>query len=377
VSEVVTHRRERDASVDLLRGAVMILMALDHARDFFGGSRVDPTDLAHTTVPLFFTRWITHFCAPVFIFLAGTAARLAGRRRSRADLARFLVSRGLWLVFIELTVVRVAWSLDVTFQRFTLQVIWVIGVSMIALAAFVAIPAWIAGVFGAVLVVGHDAFDHVAWNAPVWHLLHEPGMVHTGSWPRVFVLYPLVPWVGVMALGYAFGGWLTLPVDDRRRRILASGAIATIAFVVVRGINRYADPEPWHPQSRAVFTLLSFLDCEKYPPSLDYLLMTLGPSLLVLGALTGRTLRWGGPVITFGRVPFFYYIAHLYLLHGVAALIGYARHAPHARTQWGAADFSLAGVYVAWIVAIVVLYPACRWFADLKARRSDTWLSYL
>ncbi len=373
----VPARTVRDDSIDLLRGLVMIVMALDHTRDFFGGSRIDPTDLAATTAPLFLTRWITHFCAPVFVFLAGVSARIAGRRRTPGELAGFLASRGLWLVFVECTIVRIAWSFDFTFRRFTFQVIWVIGASMLVLAALVRFRPWVAALFGAVLVVAHDAFDHVHWSGAAWHLLHDPGMVHASGWPRVYVLYPLVPWVGVMALGYAFGGWLALPAPDRRRRSLFTGLAVTALFVALRALNIYGDPERWHAQSRPLFTVLSFLNCEKYPPSLLYLAMTLGPALIALGLLGGRVPRWTAPIVTFGRVPFFYYVLHLYLIHGAAVLIGLARGARDSAHTWGGPGFGLPGVSLAWITAVLLLYPACAWFAGVKARRRDAWLSYV
>jgi len=369
--------RTRDESIDMVRGLVMVIMALDHTRDFFGGSLGDPTNFATTTVLLFLTRWITHFCAPVFVFLAGTSAFLTGTRRTKPGLARFLLSRGLWLILLEVTIVRVAWSFDVTFHRLTFQVIWVIGASMVVLAGLVFLPIAAIAIFGAVLVAAHDAFDHSNWHSNAWTILHVPGVVQPSAGTRLFFLYPLVPWVGVMALGYAFGAWQQLAPAKRRLRVATTGVVATVAFVILRATNLYGDPAPWTHQSRMAFTVLSFLNCAKYPPSLSYLLMTLGPSLLLLAALDGRSPRWARPFVIFGRVPLFYYVLHLYLLHGAATLIALARHAPPPATRWGRAGFGLLGVYVAWLLAVLVLYPACRWFAGVKSRRRDQWLSYL
>jgi uncharacterized membrane protein len=357
----------RDDAIDLVRGAVMALMALDHARDFFGHGLPRPTDLDATWPALFFTRWVTHFCAPTFVLLAGAGAHLSlARGKSRGELSRFLLTRGLWLVLLEVTVVRAAWQLDLRYAFTTLQVIWALGVSMVVLSALVHLPLAAAGAFGALLVVGHNALDGVASTGALWSLLHHPARLALGG-ATIHVFYPIVPWVGVMACGYALGPTLERPLRERRRALLLLGGALTVAFVALRALAIYGDPHPFAAQPGAMRTLLAFLSCEKYPPSLDYLLMTLGPTLCALGLLAGRAPRLAAPLVTLGRVPLFYYVAHLYLIHGAAFLVGADQRA-----------LGLAGVYAAWLVALALLYPACRWYAALKRRRADlTWLSYL
>jgi uncharacterized membrane protein len=390
--------RPRHDAIDLLRGLVMVLMALDHARDFFTNHPGDPAaQLGTTTAGLFVTRWVTHFCAPVFVFLAGAGTSLAAARgKPKPALARFLVTRGLWLVAVELTLVRWGWFFDVTYAFSVLQVIWTLGVSMIALAGLIFLPGRAIAAFGLALVLGHDLLDgvHAAdlgrWGPP-WTILHERGVLHPFG-RGLLVIYPLVPWVGVMALGHASGVLFTRAPEERRRVLVRLGLGLTLAFVALRALDRYGDPQPWTAQRSPLFTVFSFLACTKYPPSLDYLLMTLGPALAVLGVLDGRLAaggppRWARPLVTFGRVPFFYYVLHVPLLHGAAVALGAAlmgaagAHAfahkillPDAESaRFG---FSLPVVYVAWALAVLALYPACRWFAALKARSRAAWLSY-
>jgi uncharacterized membrane protein len=382
----------RLASVDILRGIVMVVMALDHVRDYFTDVRFAPEDLTQTNAALFFTRWITHFCAPTFVFLAGTGAFLSlGRGRDVRALSRFLWTRGLWLIVLEFTFVRSAWLFSVSPRAgFWVQVIWALGVSMIVLAALVRLPLrWIAA-FGILMMAGHNLLDGVQANPAeplgwLWTFLHVQGaVIHRGQ-PLLFVAYPLIPWIGVMAAGYAFGALLQRPATERRRTLLRLGGAMTVAFVLIRLVNVYGDPSPWSVQKDAVTTLLSFLNTTKYPPSLDYLLMTLGPAIMSLVLVES----WTGPVArfftVFGRVPLFYYLAHIALAHllagltgmamgfGTAVLSGNVFFAPTA--DWG---FGLGVVYLAWFVVIALLYLPCRWYADLKARRRDlVLLSYL
>jgi uncharacterized membrane protein len=385
--------RARNDALDLLRGLVMVLMALDHARDFFSNHASDPAaDLATTTPALFFTRWITHFCAPVFVFLAGTSAFLAGTRRTRPELARFLFTRGLWLLVAEVTLVRWGWFFTLGFHLLVIQVIWTLGISMIILSALVFLPPRLVGTLGIALVVGHDLLDRIhatdlgSWSW-LWTVLHERGMLAPPG-HRLLVIYPLVPWPGVMAAGYAFGTLYTRPAEERRRVLVRLGAALTAAFLVVRATNLYGDPRPWTPGATAIQTTISFLACSKYPPSLCYLLMTLGPAIAFLGLVDGVRVRRTRPIVTFGRVPFFYYLLHVPLLHLAAVVLGAVLFgaagasfsvgkllAPPA--DWVRYGFSLPVVYLAWSLAVLALYPACRWFADLKARNRSWWLSYL
>jgi uncharacterized membrane protein len=304
----VTPEKRRIDSIDLLRGIVMVIMMLDHTRDFVHNAtyQFDPADLSRTNVALFLTRWVTHFCAPVFVFLAGTGAFLQlSRGKSKADLSRFLVTRGIWLIVLELTLVRlgVTFSFDVRMLGF-LQVIWVIGVSMIVLAALIYLPLKIVGAFGLVMIAFHNLLDDfrvTSWRGPdtpvpgfgekVWMLLHqafEAFPVAGFPSPVLIVIYPLVPWVGVMAAGYAFGRLYEWDAQRRRRLLLLIGGTATALFVLLRAVNVYGDPSEWSTQKNALFTLLSFINTTKYPPSLLFLLMPPGPSLLALRSAERR-----------------------------------------------------------------------------------------
>lgn len=381
-------------SVDALRGLVMVLMALDHTRDFFHFGALhghDPLDLRHTTPALFFTRWITHYCAPTFIFLAGLGAFLSGTRgKSRRDLSRFLFRRGLWLVFLELTIVQwLGWTFAFDFHTHFAIVIWAIGWSMIALAALVHLPIAAVTAFGLILILGHNAFDGIKASSlgafgPLWRILHEGGAVPLGGGHTLGAGYPLVPWIGVMAVGYGFGHVLLRTALPRRALLLRLGFAVTATFVVLRFSNLYGNPRPWTAQPTALHTLFSFLDCHKYPPSLCYLLMTLGPALILLGLLDRGTPTWLQPLVVFGRVPMFFYLLHLPLLHGMAMLA--------ARLTWGRADwlygvtparppdnagFGLPATYLAWLAGVALLFFACRWFAEVKRRHHAAWLSYL
>ncbi|MET0214368.1 MAG: heparan-alpha-glucosaminide N-acetyltransferase domain-containing protein [Vicinamibacterales bacterium] len=371
-------------SIDVLRGIVMVLMALDHVRDYFTIARFDPLDLSQTTPALFATRWITHFCAPVFMLLAGTSAYLLGRKRSPADLSRFLLTRGLWLVVLEFTVVAFAWTFNFRYPLgFTLLVIWALGVSMVSLAALVYLPLrWIA-VVGLLLIAGHNAFDGVrpesfgVW-APLWNVLHVPILL-----PQALVQYPLIPWIGVMAAGYVLGTVYEMDRRPRRQYFVALGSGAIILFITLRAGNVYGDPLPWSPQASGLLSAMSFVNTQKYPPSLLYLLMTLGPALILLAVLEYARGTWATIAETFGRVPFLFYVAHIVLAHLAAGIIALATgHGLEILTNvfvfyprdWG---FGLPVVYVAWLLVVAALYPACRRFAEVKRRRRDWWLSYV
>jgi len=381
---VTVARSERLPAIDRLRGLVIALMALDHVRDYFTNAHYAPTDLAHTTPGLFFTRWITHYCAPIFIFLAGTSARLYGRRTTRAGLQRFLLSRGLWLVALEFSVVSFVWTFNFRYPMgLVMQVIWAIGMSMCVLSAVVALPLGAIAAFALIGIAGHNLLDGVkpeAWGAAawLWRILHVQSPIAVGS-----VIYPLIPWVSVIAAGYVFGGVYELAPARRRKLTLLLGASLTAAFIALRALNMYGDPSPWSSQTRPLFTLLSFLNVTKYPPSLAYLLMTLGPGLLVLAALERGQNRALDLLHTFGRVPLFAYVVHLALAHllaGLSALaLGFGTSVLTNMfigfpERWG---FGLVGVYAAWLAVLVMLYPLCRWFANVKRRRNDWWLSYL
>jgi uncharacterized membrane protein len=381
--------RPRIDSIDLLRGAVMILMALDHTRDFFSVGGLDPRNV--TDPALFLTRWITHFCAPLFIFIAGISAYLYGaQKRTVGEVSRFLLTRGLWLIVIEFTVVRLAWSFSLDLNLFVAQVIWAIGAAMVVLGGLVYLPRWVIAAVGLVMIGGHNLLDGVraedlgaaGW---LWNVLHQRGLLQLGPATALYVLYPLVPWIGVMATGYALGPVFELDRTARLRRLVALGVLASVGFIVLRASNLYGDPASWASQVSWVATLLSFIDCEKYPPSLLYLAMTLGPGLLLLAAFEGARGAFARLIITFGRVPFFYYVVHIFLIHALAVALAwlvwgdaswlFGLHGPPAKP----ADYglSLPGVYLVWLLVVSALYPLCRWFAGLKQRRTEWWWSYL
>ncbi len=390
--------RPRLDAIDQLRGLVMVIMALDHVRDYFSYEfitlRQDPTDLSTTTTAMFFTRWITHFCAPVFVFLAGTGAFLYGSRgKTKFDQAWFLLTRGLWLVVLELTLVQYGWNFNLDYQFMAGAVIWAIGWSMVAMAALVWLPTWSVTTIGVLLIAGHNYFDDVALEdlgrfGPLWQVLKAGGAPFQVAPGAMFApAYPILPWVGVMAVGYGFGTIWLLEPHRRRRYLLGLGLGVTLMFVVLRWLNQYGDPTPWTPQANAEFTFLSFLNPWKYPPSLLYVLMTLGPAILALAWFDrGPPGVLSRPLVIFGRVPLFYYLLHLPLIHGLAVVVGYCEgwtgmqikpffhHPSQFPKGWG---YDLPVVYLVWVLVIVMLYPACKWFADVKRRRSDPWLSYL
>jgi uncharacterized membrane protein len=375
-------------SVDMVRGVVMVLMALDHARDFFTIARFDPLDLSRTWPALFLTRWITHFCAPVFVFLAGTGAYLgAVRGKSRRELSWFLFTRGLWLVVLELTVVHFGWTFQLHYGFLFLQVIWAIGVSMIVLAALVHLPTWAVTAFGVVLIAAHDlldgvkpeAFGSLGW---LWTVLHVQAPVRMPGGFEVFIAYPVLPWIGVLAAGYGFGALYRMDGARRRTTLRVLGAGMIGLFVALRFSNVYGDPVPWTPQRSGILTVLSFVNTQKYPPSLLFLLMTLGPAILWLSFLERPAGALARPFVVFGRVPLFYYVLHLPLIHLMAVVYAFSKYGPAASTidmLHIPADYGvgLPVIYAVWIATVLMLYPACAWFARLKSRRRDPWLSYL
>jgi uncharacterized membrane protein len=385
----------RLSSVDALRGLVMIIMALDHTREFFhiGAMSFQPEDLARTTPVLFFTRWITHICAPVFMFTAGMGAFFWLRRgRTTSELAHFLWKRGLWLVVLELTVLRFAVNFRFVHGLIFLSILWALGWSMIVLGFLVRIPIPVLTVLSIGVIVTHNLADAVSASqfgaaAWVWNILHQPGIFRVGG-ASFLAAYPLVPWIAVMALGYCFGPIMTMDPPRRRRWMVRIGLGLTGAFLVLRGTNVYGDPNPWTQVPG--MTVLSFLRCNKYPPSLDFLLMTLGPALLLMAWLDQFVFTKTNPLIVFGRVPLFYFLVHFFLIHLLAFPFAFIRygHAAFllepAPSMGGPANLYPPGygyplwvVYLVWFAVVALMYPICLWYARLKERRSDWWLSYL
>ncbi len=396
-SAYLPHLNARITSLDLLRGIIMVIMALDHVRDFFHFGLLwgpDPTDLGTTTPALFLTRWITHFCAPVFVFLAGTSAFLYGRTRTPAQLSRFLWTRGAWMIVAEVVIVAFGWQFDPRFTFTMLAVFWAIGVSMIALAVLVHLPwRWVLGI-GLVIVFGHNLLDHASIQeggilGTLFDALHRRGSLEPVSGRIIVFAYPVLPWIGTMALGYALGRLFAPEVAPalRTRTLSRLGLAALALFAVLRGWNLYGDPRPWTDQPTPLFDLLSILNTQKYPPSLLYLCMTLGPALLFLAWADGRQLRWSTPFIVFGRVPFFYYMLHIYLIHALATVAMVLEGQPIRETVLTStldpAAYSDNGsplwvVYVVWIGVVLALYLPCRWFGTYRAaHREKWWLSYL
>lgn len=372
--------------VDLVRGLVMVIMVLDHVRAYFSEVRFDPTDLAQTNVALFATRWITHYCAPTFILLAGASAWIAGTRRSRPELARLLVTRGLWLLLLEFTVISFGWYFSTTMPMGAIaQVIWVIGASMLVLAGLIYLPRVAIAAFGLSLVAGHNLLDGIAPErfgsfAPLWSTLHVQGPLEILP---VFLLYPLVPWVGLMALGYVAGPFIFSQKPDAGRRLLLAGAALVAGFIVLRALNGYGDPSPRLLTGAAATVATSFFNVTKYPPSLLYLLMTLGPALVALALARRATGPLARACVTFGRVPFLFYVLHIYLVHSLAVAAGVLQGFPASDMLTfflaypEGYGFGLPVVYVVWIGAVALLYPVCRRYAELKARSRAWWLSYL
>lgn len=385
--------RSRVEAVDVVRGIIMILMALDHTRDYFGNAAASPTNLATTSTALFLTRWVTHFCAPTFFLLTGTGAYLSRRRRTTSGLSRFLITRGLWLIFLELTVVRFFWQFNVDYRLTLLDVLWALGWSMIVLGVLVWLPTRVIAAFGLVLIAVHNAFDGVKVTGgaagALWTVLHVPGILAPGPAHVIFDAYPLIPWIGVTAVGYALGALYDMDAERRRSLLLRLGLGAIALFFVLRAINVYGDPLPWSPQKDGVFTLLSFINTNKYPPSLLFLLMTLGPVMLALRAMDRGVPAVLRPAWIVGAVPMFYYLAHIVLLHLVAVVMCLARYGSirpavesptldrFPMTQLPGWPVSLPVVYLLWIGIVVVLYPICRWYAGVKQRSRNPWLSYL
>ena len=413
MSQTIEKLYRRIDSVDFLRGLVMVIMLIDHTREYVHSEAFhsSPTDLTKTNVALFFTRWITHICAPTFVFLAGTSIYLQKMRgKSTAELSKFLLARGLWLIFLEFTIIRFSLLFNFDYSFFGLaEVIWIFGVSMIILAALIHLPVRVIAALGIGTIALHNLLDGFAvppatsmagTPAPdalqkLWLFLHQPGFVPLAPNVKMFVAYPILPWVGVMAAGYALGFVYTWETERRRKFLLKLGLILTALFVVIRAANLYGDPQPWAMQESPVFTILSFLNTTKYPASLLFLLMTLGPALLIL-AWTDKINASKAPdehnflrrvFITFGRVPLFYFVLQMFVAHIFGILLSllagksigfYFLNFLNSSTDAPPdAGFPLWTVYAAWLAGLVVLYPLCRWYGKIKQGKRGFPFSYL
>ena len=379
----------RVESIDFLRGLIMVIMALDHTRAFLSNVQFDPTDLSQTTPAFFLTRWVTHFCAPGFVFLAGTAAFLYGSKgKTNAELSRFLLTRGLWLILLELTFIRCfGWNMNFNYASTNAGVIWAIGWSMVALAVLIHFPKWFIALVGLGMICFHNLMDDLTADSFVayrwvWAILHDPANLEFTSGKFFNTQYPLIPWIGVMACGYIFGAIFQSNQGVRKAVLIRIGIFAILLFFLLRIINLYGDPHVWSVQKNPLFTIFSFVNAEKYPPSLIFLLMTLGPVLLALGLLDRQFGKVGKFFITYGRVPLFYYLLHLPLLRIIVIIVALSKYGAgvlslktdEAPPGWG---FNLPIIYLIWIGVIIILYPACRWFSEVKKRKQGAWLSYL
>jgi uncharacterized membrane protein len=395
-AQALAARSVRVQALDILRGLVMVIMALDHTRDYVHAAAMayQPEDLSRTTAAIFMTRWVTHFCAPVFMLLAGAGAYLRLRNRgTRALLSQFLLTRGFWLIALEFTVVRAAFFFDLAGPPFILLVFWALGMSMIALAALIHLPNRVLLAVSLALIAGHNLLDPLqpgrfgalGW---VWQILHVQGLLTTA--PPTIVAYPLLPWIGVMAAGFCFGRVYTLDPERRRQMLWRLGVMLTAAFVVLRAINVYGDPRPWRQQDSQLFTVLSFLNTTKYPPSLLFLLMTLGPAMVFLAVVDRVRVRDRHPLVVFGRVPLLYFVLHIPLVHAFAIGLTWLRYG-NAPFLWLAPPtlgtpreafppdygWDLWVAYAVTAAAVLVMYPNCLSFARLKAKGGSRWLSYM
>ncbi len=397
----LTAHTKRIESIDILRGIAMIIMALDHVRDYFHvtANIDDPLNLDTTTPLLFFTRWVTHFCAPVFVFLSGTSIYLQSQRKTKKELSSFLIKRGLWLIFAEFFIISLAWTFDPFYHLFPMQVIWAIGISMVILGLLIHLPFRVILITGIVIVAGHNLLDipesEPGFKAGFWWNLFHSGFFKLYSYAPnryIMMVYPFVAWTGVMMLGYCAGIIYTARYSAmQRRKILRTLGFGLIGlFIILRFINSYGDPFTWSTQKNGLYTFLSFIKVHKYPPSLLYLCIMIGPALLLLSVMEKIKNRLTDIMVIFGRTAFFYYIIHIYLIHLLAVVAFFirgnhtvqdalesVRQVPFLFVMPGE-GVGLLMVYVVWAFVIVLLYPLCKWYDKYKTGHKEKWwLSYI
>jgi len=370
-------QKSRVNSIDLLRGVIMVVMALDHTRDFFHvhAFEFDPTDLEKTTPALFFTRWITHFCAPAFVLLSGVSININLRKRGKPELVKYLLTRGFWLIFLDVVVLRFAFFFNFYYDLTFLSILWMLGWCMVFMAGVIYLPYRAILGISLVIIVGHDALFGLDFG-PLWTILMARGFI-----PPAFIsTYPLIPWLAIMMLGFVIGRMYGEKYDPllRRRLLLQLGILSIVLFFILRWVNVYGDPGPWiHSPRGAVFTVISFFNASKYPVSLLFTMMTLGPLLILLSWFETLNVRWLAPAQVFGRVPLFYFLAHFFLIHAAALVHTMWK----TRKSLGEIDFhypatfggitpeggvDLFWVYAAWILVVVTLYPVCIWYDKRK-----------
>jgi len=396
MSEISSHRF-RVSSIDIARGLIMVIMALDHTRDYFHADAFvfDPTNLEKTNTALFFTRWVTHFCMPAFVLLSGVASRISLARKTKKELSWYLFTRGVWMVILEIAVLRFGMLFNFYFDITLLGVLWLFGICMILLSVLIYLPNKVLLVIGLVIVFGHNLLDVVAidptsfWFAP-WTILMRVGFLSVNPNVAFIISYPIVPWLGVMLVGYGLGSWYSNQIDSitRQKWLLTAGFICVIAFVILRFVNVYGDPAPWSNQQSTWFTVLSFINTTKYPVSLLFLLMTIGPLLILISLLEKGNAKTLNPLNTIGRVPLFYFILHFYLIH-VLALISFMIKTGksfseidfHFAKSFGGitpeGGYSLPWVLLFWVLIVLLIYPLCNVYDRVKSQHRGTFLSYL
>lgn len=388
---------KRIQSIDVLRGIIMVVMALDHTRDYFhtGGMSGDPTNLETTTPLLFFTRWVTHYCAPLFVFLSGTSIYLQSRRKTKKELSFFLFTRGLWLVVAEFTIVSFGWSFNLDFNFFFLQVIWAIGMSMVILSAFIFLKYRYLLAIGITITLCHNILDNQTFTDPALDfaanmLLITEFDIFSIAGSKIMFAYAILPWTGIMLLGYSLGKWYTSEISAtfRYKALLISGCLLIVLFIVLRWVNQYGDPKPWAMQRNFTYTILSFFNVTKYPPSLLYACMTIGPGLIILAAIEKANNRLTKAFNILGRVPFFYYIIHIYIIHTLCVGLYFAQGFTLDDLKTQKMSFALfvpdenfglplIFVYLVWIVVVVICYFPCKWYNRYKTTHKNWWLSYI
>jgi uncharacterized membrane protein len=384
--ELKSPATHRISSIDFVRGIIMVIMALDHVRDYFHADAFvfDPTDMTRTNPALFFTRWITHFCAPTFVFLSGISIYLNLQRKFKKELSVFLATRGIWLIFLDLVIIRFGFFFNFFYDMTILNVLWVFGAAMLMMAALIWLSQWLLLVLSVVIIIGQHFLP-----------LSIPGLTTRAILPlsstmTIIIAYPLLQWLAIMMLGYFIGKMYDghIPKIVRQRRLIIVGIAALTLFVIIRLINVYGDPAPWSSQKNIMFTIMSFLNTSKYPPSFLFFLMTLGPIFILLAITENIRINALKFFYIFGRVPLFYFILHFYLAHTLALVFylaktgkSFAELDMHFNKSFGGitpeGGHSLAWVFVAWIAVVLICYPVCKWFSDYKATHKKWWLSYL
>ena len=397
MTQLLLSDKKRITSVDLLRGAVMIIMALDHTREFFHSAALtsNPLDLNTTTPILFFTRWITHFCAPVFVFLSGTSAYLQSARKSKKELSIFLLTRGLWLILAEITIVNLIFSFDITFSAIALEVIWAIGISMVILGLVIWLPFELILILGLLIVLGHNALDFYERKQTTpfgagYNLIHRVGFHQLSDKFVLLILYPFLAWTGLMMLGYCLGKVLRNEDATYRKQFLVITGLSTIVlFIILRFINVYGDPFQWSKQATGFRSFLSFINTSKYPPSLFFISMTIGPALLLMAWWDNIQNGFTKIVSVYGRVPFFYFLGHFFLIHLFSSITYFMRGHSFAEDATDTATpfikfikpgegFQLRYVFLIWLAIVIVMYPLCKWYDRYKTKHKEKkWLSYL